>query len=187
MDSNKLIADTKTKFDQAVSHFQDDIKKIRTGRANPAMLDGIMVEVYGTAMPLNQTAGISAPEGQLLQITPYDVNNMQAIETAIRNDQTLGLNPADDGRVIRVPIPPLTEERRRDIVKQLKAKQEDCNIALRNARHDAKSALDRAKKTEGLGDDEAKRLEKQVDEAMKAAQSTAEEAAKTKEQEIMKV
>lgn len=187
MDSNKLIADTKNKLDQVVNHFQDDIKKIRTGRANPAMLDSVMVEVYGTTMPLNQTASISAPEGQLLQITPYDTNNMQAIEAAIRNDQTLGLNPADDGRVIRVPIPPLTEERRRDIVKQLKAKQEDCNIALRNARHDAKSALDRAKKEEGLGDDEVKRLEKQVDEAMRAAQATAEAAAKAKEQEIMKV
>src|SRR5690554_2159956 len=98
---------------QAIAHFEDELKKVRTGRAHPDMLSGITVEVYGTNLPLNQAANITAPEPQQLLITPFDPSNVQAITTAIRNDQSLGFNPTDDGRVVRVPVPPLTEERRR--------------------------------------------------------------------------
>src|SRR5690606_20151231 len=109
----------------------------RTGRAHPSMLDGLMVEAYDTQMPLIQVGTVTAPEGQLLQITPFDPSNLQAIATAIRNNPSLGMNPSDDGRVVRVPIPPLNEERRREYVKVVSGKVEDAMIAMRNIRHDA--------------------------------------------------
>jgi len=149
------------------------------------MLDGVMVEVYGTNMPLNQVSTVTAPEAQLLQISPFDPTNLQAIVTAIRNNQQLGLNPSDDGRVVRIPVPPLTEERRRDLAKQVGQKQEDCMVSLRNIRHDAMDAIDKAKKDKLLGEDEAKRLSSHVDEAMNKTRAEAEAAAKSKEHEIM--
>jgi ribosome recycling factor len=106
--------DTKVYEDKmvaALGHFEDELKKIRTGRAHPSMLDGIFVEVYGTQLPLNQTATITAPEPQLIQVTPFDPTNVEAIVGAIRGNQSLGFNPSDDGRIVRVPIPQLTEER----------------------------------------------------------------------------
>jgi len=175
------------KMKQAVVHFGDELKKLRTGRAHASMLDGVMVEAYGSQMPLNQTATVSTPEPQLLQISPFDPNNLQAIAAAIRNNPSLGMNPTDDGRVVRVPIPPLTEERRREIVKQVGQKHEDCMVSLRNIRRDALDAVDRAKKDKQIGEDDAKRLEKQVDEAMNTARANAENASKAKESEIMTV
>ena len=105
------------RFAGAVSHFEDELKEVRTGRAHPSMLDGIQVEAYGQKMPLNQVANVVAPEPQMVTVTPFDPTNLQAISAAIRADQSLGLNPSDDGRLVRVPIPPLTEERRKQIVK----------------------------------------------------------------------
>lgn len=187
MSPNQLVDQAKSKFDQAVSHFQEELKKVRTGRAHPSMLDGIIVEAYGTPMPLIQVATVTAPEGQLLQITPFDPSNLQAISTAIRDNPSLGLNPADDGRVVRVPIPALTEERRREYVKVLGGKVEDCMVSLRNARHDALKEIDQAKKDKDIGEDEAKRVEKQIDEAMNQAKNEVDNGAKAKEQEIMTV
>ena len=103
----------------ALEHLEEELKKVRTGRAHPDMLSGVVVEVYGTTMPLNQVATISAPEPQQLLVTPFDLANLQAVVTAIRKNEALGLNPSDDGRNVRVAIPPLTEERRREIVKSL--------------------------------------------------------------------
>jgi ribosome recycling factor len=187
MSPNQLVEQAKAKLQQAVGHFQEELKKVRTGRAHPSMLDSITVEAYGTPMPLIQVATVTAPEGQLLQITPFDPNNLQAISSAIRDNPSLGLNPADDGRVVRVPIPPLTEERRREFVKILHAKVEDAMVSLRNARHDALREIDQAKKDKDIGEDEANRLEKQIDEAMNKAKGEIEEAAKAKEVDILKV
>lgn len=175
------------RLNQAVAHFGEELKKVRTGRAHASMLDGVMVTAYGTPMPLNQVATVVAPEAQLLQITPFDPNNLQTIASAIRDNPTLGLNPMDDGRVVRVPIPPLTEERRREYVKVLGGKLEDAMIVMRNVRRDAMEAIAMAKKDKQIGEDDAKRLEKQVDEAMAKAKAEAEAAAKTKETEIMTV
>jgi ribosome recycling factor len=185
MNPNQIVEDAKKKFGGAVEHLQDELKRLRTGRASAGMLDGVMVMAYGAPMPLNQVANVTAPEAQLIQITPFDPNNLQAIANAIRDNQTLGLNPSDDGRVVRVPIPSLTEERRREISRQVGQKQEDCMVALRNARHDALDAVGQAKKDKAIGEDDAKRLEKQVDEAMNVARAQAEQAAKAKETEIM--
>ena len=187
MDPNQVVSNAQTKFNQAVERFQDGLKSLRTGRANAAMLDGVTVEAYGTPMPLNQVANVTAPEAQLLQITPFDPNNIAAIATAIRNNPSLGLNPSDDGRVVRIPVPSLTEERRRELAKQVGQKQEEAMIALRSIRHEAMDAIDAAKKEKQIGEDDAKRLQTQVDEAMTKARSLAEATAKAKEQEIMTV
>lgn len=187
MNPNQIIDSAKQKFQGAFEHFQSELKKVRTGRAHATMLDGVMVTAYGTAMPLNQVANVSAPEAQLLQITPFDPGNIQAISSAIRDNPTLGLNPSDDGRVVRVPIPALTEERRREYVKVLGGKVEDCMIALRGVRRDAMDAVDQAKKDKAIGEDEAKRLEKQIDEVMGKVKSDVDAAAKAKESEIMTV
>ena len=187
MNPNQIVTDAETKFKQAYDHFVEDLKKIRTGRAHASMLDGVQVEAYGSLMPLNQVATVTAPEAQLLQISPFDPTNLQAINTAIRNNQNLGLNPADDGRIIRISVPPLTEERRREIAKQLGGKAEDCNIALRNIRKGAFDAIAAAKKDKEIGEDDAKRLEKSVDDAMAKIRADVDTAAKAKEVEIMTV
>lgn len=187
MSPTQLVADAEAKFKKAYEHFLEELKKIRTGRAHPGMLDGVMVQAYGASMPLNQVSTITAPEAQLLQITPFDPNNLQAIASAIRDNPSLGLNPSDDGRVVRVPIPALTEERRRDIAKQLGGKVEDCNIALRGVRREAMEAIDAAKKSKEIGEDDAKRLSTQVEDLVKKQQAEVDTAAKAKEAEIMTV
>lgn len=187
MSPNQVVDDAKKKFSGAVEHFQEQLKSLRTGRANAAMLDGVVVQAYGSAMPLNQVATVTAPEAQLIQISPFDPNNLQAIASAIRDNPSLGLNPSDDGRVVRVPIPPLNEERRREIVKQLGSKQEDAMISVRNIRRDAMDAIERAKKDKEIGEDDAKRLQGQVEDAMKQCSAQIEQAAKAKEADIMKV
>lgn len=187
MSPDQVISQTKTKFAQAAEHLREELKKVRTGRAHPSMLDGVMVEAYGTPMPLIQVASITVPEAQLLQITPFDPNNLQAIAAAIRNNPSLDMNPSDDGHVVRVPVPPLNEERRREYVKLVGSKVEDCMVSLRNIRHDAMRSIDQAKKGKEVGEDEAKGLQKQIDEAMSSVKAEVEAAQKTKEQEIMTV
>ena len=185
MSPNQVINDAKTKLAAAQAHFENEMKKLRTGRAHSSILDGLMVVAYGTPMPINQLANVTAPEAQLLQITPFDPSNIQAINEAIRNDQSLGLNPSDDGRVVRVPIPALTTERRQQIVKQLNEKLEDALIATRNIRHDTLGTLKEAKNDKDISEDDYTRLEKQLDEHMAKTKAEIELAAKAKEQEIM--
>lgn len=185
MDPNQAVTDAQTKLAQANDHLAESLKSLRTGRASAAMLDGVVVEAYGTPMPLNQVATVTAPEAQLIQITPFDPSNLAAISTAIRNNQQLGLNPSDDGRVVRIPVPPLTEERRRDLAKQVGERLEDAMVRMRGVRHDALDVIAKSKKDKQIGEDDAKRLEKQVDDAMNAARAQAETQAKSKEQEIM--
>lgn len=187
MNPTQIVDEAAKKMSAAVARFGEELKKLRTGRAHASMLDSVMVEAYGTQMPLNQTATVSTPEPQLLQVSPFDPNNIQAIANSIRNNPSLGLNPTDDGRVIRIPVPALTEERRREIVKMAGQKQEDCMVALRNIRHDTLGAIDRAKKAKEIGEDDAKRFEKHVDDDMAKARAEAEKLAKDKEAEIMKV
>lgn len=187
MQPSQIISQSQDKFKKAAAHFEDELKKIRTGRAHPSMLDGVMVEAYGAQMPLIQVGTVTAPEAQLLQISPFDPGNIQAIASAIRDNPSLGLNPSDDGRVVRVPIPALTEERRREIAKTLGNKVEDCMVAMRGVRHEAMDGIDKAKKDKMVSEDEAKRLEKQIDELMNKTKTEVEALAKAKEAEIMKV
>lgn len=175
------------KFSAAAAHFEEELKKVRTGRAHPSMLDGIQIEAYGAKMPLNQVANVTAPEAQLLTITPFDPSNIQAVAAAIRADQSLGLNPSDDGRVVRVPIPPLTEERRKQIVKQTSEKVEEARIALRNVRQDAIKEAKRAKDAKEISEDDQKRAEKAIDEAMALVNSSIDAAFKEKEKDILTI
>lgn len=175
------------KFATALAYFEGELKKIRTGRAHPDMLDGITVEVYGTKMPLNQIASLSAPEPQQLLVTPFDAANLQAIAAAIRANQALGFNPSDDGRNVRVPVPPLTEERRRDIVKILREKAEEARIVLRNIRQDALKAAKVAREGKQISEDDEKRIAKGIDDDIAKFQGQIDELARGKESEIMTV
>lgn len=175
------------KMKQALEFFKDEAKKVRTGRAHASMLDGVMVMAYGSPMPLNQVANVTAPEAQLLQVTPFDPGNLQAIVSAIRDNPSLGLNPSDDGRVVRVPVPPLNEERRREFTKVLSGKVEETMVRMRNVRHDALGAIAGAKKEKQIGEDDAKRLEKQIDDSLNTVRAEVEAVAKTKETEIMTI
>ena len=175
------------KMKGALAHFQEELKKIRTGRAHPDMLDGIFVEAYGSRVPLNQVGNITVPEPQLLQVTPFDPTNTKAIVEAIRNDTGLGFNPSDDGRIVRVPVPALTEERRHAIVKQLGDKVEDCRIAFRNVRQDAFKDAKTKKEAKEISEDDAKRIEKEIDRAMGEMQAELEAVTKAKEKEILTI
>ena len=173
------------KFSAAVDHFQEELKKVRTGRAHPGMLDGVHVEAYGQKMPLNQVANVTASEPQLLTITPFDPSNIQAISAAIRLDQALGLNPSDDGRVIRVPIPALTEERRKLLVKQTSEKVEETRITLRNIRQDALKEAKRKKDAKELTEDDEKGVQKTIDETVARFNGQIDSLFKDKEKEIL--
>ena len=172
------------KMEAVVERFKNEMKKVRTGRAHPDMLSSVKVEVYGQFMPLNQIANITASDATLLVVTPYDINNIQAISKAISADQSLGLNPSDDGRVVRVPIPPLTEERRKEIVKNASAKVEETKKALRNVREDARKAM---KAAADLSEDVKKRAEKEIDDLTKEFNDKIDAEFKAKSDEIMKI
>ena len=175
------------KMSNVLLHFEDELRKVRTGRAHPGMLEGIRVEVYGTAMPLNQVANITAPEAQMLLVTPFDPGNIAAISAAIRADQTLGFNPSDDGRLVRVPVPALTEERRKLLVKQTGEKVEEARIVLRGVRQDALKDAKRKKDDKELSEDDVKRIEKEVDGLMSDFRGKIEAAFKAKEKDILTI
>ena len=177
-------SDERKKMEEVLERFNNEMKKVRTGRAHPDMLAGIKVEAYGQFMPLNQVANVSVADATLLVVTPFDPANIQAISSAIRADQSLGLNPADDGRVVRVPIPALTEERRKEIVKSASAKVEEAKVAIRNIREDARKVL---KSAEDLGEDVKKRAEKELDDLTKEFNDKVDSAFKAKSEEIMKI
>jgi len=182
--------DTKSyeeKFANAVEHFTEELKKVRTGRAHPSMLDSISVEVYGQRMPLNQVANVMAAEAQMLTITPFDPSSIQVISAAIHADQSLGLNPSDDGRIIRVPIPALTEERRKQLVKQTGEKVEEARIALRAIRQDALKEAKRLKDNKDLSEDDVKRVEKGIDDEVTKYNSQIDILFKDKEKDILTI
>jgi ribosome recycling factor len=182
--------DTKSyteKMNSAFTHFEEELKKVRTGRAHPGMLDGLKLEVYGASMPLNQVANITAPEAQMLLVTPFDPGNIAAIAAAIRADQSLGFNPSDDGRLIRVPVPPLTEERRKLLVKQTGEKIEEARIALRSVRQDALKDAKRKKDDKELSEDDVKRVEKEIDGLMADFQGRIDAAFRAKEKDILTI
>ena len=187
MNPNQVLDETKTKLAAATDHFKQEIGKIRTGRAHPGMLDNVMVEVYGQQMMLKAVAGISAPEPQLLQISPFDPQNLKAISDGIRDNQSLGLTPTDDGRVVRINIPPLTQETRQQMAKILSQKVEDCMITARNLRHEAIKRAEQAEKDKQISKDERFNFEKQIDDLLAKQKIDVEGLAKTKEQEILSI
>jgi len=151
-----IMRDAESKMSKSVEHFSAELTSIRTGRANPALIDKVMVPYYGTPTPLNQLAQISVPEPRLLVVQVYDKSQIGAVEKALRTSEQ-GLNPASDGQVIRVPIPPLTEERRREYVKLVRQKAEDARVAIRNVRRDELHRIDQLQKKGEVAEDESKR------------------------------
>lgn len=170
-------------MENALTRFDGEMKKVRTGRAHPDMLAGVKVEAYGQFMPLNQVANVTTADATMLLITPFDPATIANISSAIRADGTLGLNPTDDGRVIRVPVPPLTEERRREIAKTASIKVEEAKVTFRNVREDARKEIKGAE----FPEDVRKKAEKEMDDMTKEFADKVDAAFKTKEAEIMKI
>ncbi|MCL4358053.1 ribosome recycling factor [Patescibacteria group bacterium] len=187
MDSGNIIAKTESAFKAALGHLNEELMHLHSGRANASMLDQVVVEAYGTSLPLKQVGSVTVSDAQMLQITPFDPNNLQAIANAIRNNPSLGLNPSDDGHVVRLQIPPLTEERRRELAKQINEKLEAAIVRMRGGRHEALHQLESAKKEKLIGEDEERRLQKSIDDNFNRYRGEMEAAAKTKEAEILKI
>ena len=187
MNDKEVTTELSERLTQAKDHFSGELNKLRTGRAHPSMVEDVIVEAYGVATPLKQLSTITTPEPQLIQISPFDPSTLQDVSTAVRNNQSLGLNPVDDGRLIRIQIPALTTERRQQIAKQLGEKQEEAMIGVRKARHDAIDTVNKAKKEKTISEDDANRLQKQIDDSINEVKIEIEQMAKTKESEILTV
>jgi len=176
----------KTRMEKAVEDFRKAMAATRTGRANVHMLDSVSVDFYGSQMPLNQIAQVHAPEAQLITVQPFDPSSLAAIEKAIRSGD-LGLNPMNDGKMIRVPVPPLTQERRQDMVKHLHKALEEHRTAVRNIRRDGNEAIKKALKDKKITEDEEKRsldeIQKLTDDEIKKM----EEMSKAKEKEVLEL
>lgn len=188
--NRRIMFDTKSyeaKMNHAITHLENELKKIRTGRAHPDMLDSVSVEAYGAKMPLNQVANVTVPEAQLLVVSPFDPSNVKAISEAIRNDSSLGFNPSDDGRIVRVPVPALTEERRRQLAKQLGEKAEEGRIGLRGVRQAALKDAKRQKEDKLLSENDVAAVEKEIDKQMALFSSKIDEIVRAKEKEIMTI
>ena len=169
------------KMDRAVESAKDDFATVRTGRANPQMFQKIMVDYYGTMTPLAQLASLQNPEARTIVITPYDKGALAAIEKAIRDVPNLGANPTNDGTLVRVSLPELTEDRRKEYVKLVKTKAEDHRVSVRNIRRKGNDDLDALKKDGQAGDDELARAEKELDNLTKSHVDAIDEALKRKE------
>lgn len=176
----------KIRMDKAVEDFRKALVGTRTGRASVHMLDGVMVEAYGSQMALNQVATVHSPEPQLITVQPYDPSQLGAIEKAIRTAE-LGFNPMNDGKIIRVPIPPLTEERRKEMVKHLHKVLEEHRTAIRNIRRDGNEAIKKALKDKKITEDEAKRSTDEIQKLTDAEIKKMEEMCTAKEKEVMEI
>ncbi len=183
---DETLFDAEEKMEKAVSVGRDDLSTIRTGRANPSMFSRIVIDYYGAPTPITQLASINVPEARLVVIKPYEASQLGAIETAIRNSD-LGLNPTNDGTLIRVAVPQLTEERRRELVKQAKAKGEDARVSVRNIRRKAMEELHRIRKDGEAGEDDVARAEKDLEKATHQYVAQIDELVKHKEGELLEV
>jgi ribosome recycling factor len=183
---DETMFEAEEKMEKAITVAKDDFATIRTGRANPAMFNKIVVDYYGTMTPLNQLASFQAPEARMVIITPYDKGSLAAIEKAIR-ESDLGVNPGNDGSIIRVVIPELTEERRKEYIKVARHKAEEARISIRNIRRHAKDILDKLQKDGDVGEDDVRRAEKQLDELTHRTVAHVDEILKHKEAELLEV
>jgi len=183
---DETLLDAEEKMEKAVEVAKEDFSAIRTGRANPAMFSKLLVDYYGSPTPMMQLASFQTPEARTVLITPYDKSAMGAIEKALR-DSDLGANPADDGNVIRVVLPQLTEERRRDYIKIARGKAEEARVSVRNIRRKAKEAIDRLVKDGEVGEDEGARADKELESTTKKHVDTIDELLSRKETELLDV
>jgi ribosome recycling factor len=180
------MRDAEHKMDQALTHMKDDLAGIRTGRAAPAVLNRVTVEYYGTPVPLNQLAGVTVPEPRLLQVQPFDKSAIGAIEKAIMTSD-LGIQPNNDGNVIRLAFPPLTEERRKELVKQVHHRAEEGRVAVRNVRRHAKDEMEKLEHDGAISEDDLARAEKDLQKLTDRFVAEIDQIQGHKEQELMEV
>jgi ribosome recycling factor len=181
-----LVKDTSARMERSIEAFRKELGKVRTGRASFSLLDGVKVDYYGTLTPLQQVGTLSVPESRLITVTPWDTKMIGPIEKAIQGSG-LGLNPANDGKTVRIPIPPLTEERRKELAKVVRKMGEDARVAVRNVRREAIEKLkDREKKKE-ISEDVVKRGQERIQKETDAHVKKIDEILKSKEQEILEV
>ncbi len=185
MDKKQCIAEATASMEKTITHFQEQLLSIRAGKASPSMLAGIMVEYYGTPTPIEQVSSINTPDARSIIVQPWEKALIPEIEKAILN-ANLGFNPQNNGETVRVNVPPLTEERRKELVKQAKAEAETAKVSLRNARRDANDTLKKLQK-DGLAEDEAKTAEGEVQKITDKYNAKVDELAAAKEKEIMTV
>ena len=183
---DETLLDAEEKMDKACSVAKDDFGSIRTGRATPAMFNKIVVDYYGAITPVNQLASFAVPEPRMAIVAPYDKGSLGAIETAIRNSD-LGVNPTNDGSIIRIVFPQLSQERRKDLIKVAKTKAEDAKISIRNIRRKAKEELDRMVKDGDTGEDDVARAEKELERVTAQYVAVVDELLKHKEAELLEV
>ncbi|MBV7295228.1 ribosome recycling factor [Corynebacterium sp. TAE3-ERU12] len=183
---DETLLDAEEKMGNSVEHCREELTTIRTGRANPGMFNNVMAEYYGVPTPITQMATISVPEPRMLLIKPYEQSLMDDIENAIRNSD-LGVNPTNDGQVLRVTVPQLTEERRREMVRVAKSKGEDAKIAIRNVRRKGMETLKKIQKDGDAGEDEVQAAEKELDNITKTYVSKVDDHVERKENELMEV
>ena len=181
-----VLKELRAGIDKAIDSLRRDLGKVRTGRANTSMLDGVKIEYYGTPTPLNQVATLAVADARLITVKPWEKNLIPVIDKAIR-DANLGLNPMSDKDLVRVPVPPLTEERRREIVKQVKHKGEEQKLAIRNERRDAKELVEQAEKDGDVAADDAKKALDKVQKATDEGVKKIDEMVGAKEKEVMQV
>jgi len=183
---DETLLDAEERMDRAVEHAKEDFAAVRTGRASAAMFSKIVIDYYGTPTPLPQMASISVPEPRMVIIKPYDASQIAAMERAIR-DSDLGVNPGNEGTALRILVPQMTEERRREMIKVVRHKAEDGKVAVRNVRRKAKDEIDKAVKDGAVGEDEGKRAEKELDELTHKYTGHIDELLKHKEAELLEV
>ncbi len=183
---DEILLEAEEKMDKAIAVAREDFATIRTGRATPAMFNKITVDYYGTPTPVHQLASFQTPEARMIVIAPYDKGSSAAIEKALR-DSDLGINPTSDGNVIRVVLPQLTEERRKEYIKVARHKAEDSRVSIRNVRRHAKDLLERLQKDGEVGEDEVRRAEKHLDEVTHKHVEHIDEILKHKEAELLEV
>ena len=184
--TDEILLDAEDRMDRAVSAYERDLATVRTGRASPALVEHLPVQHYGQTMPLNQLATLAAPEAQLITIQPWDKGAVDSIMRAIQTSD-LGINPSSDGAVVRLPIPPLTEERRRDFVKQLGARTEEARVSVRNGRRHAIDELRKSLRGGDISEDEERRVHDEVEKLTAARVARLDELSKQKERELLEV
>jgi ribosome recycling factor len=182
----EIEANARTRMEKAVGDLQHDMASIRTGRASISVLDNVRVDYYGTLTPLNQLGNLHVPEPSLITVQPWDVSQIGPIEKAIRA-ANLGLNPANDGKLIRIPIPPLNEERRKDLVKQLHGAAENHRVAIRNIRRDCNESVKKLLKDKSITEDEDRRAHEEIQKMTDNYMAKLDQAAKAKEKEIIEI
>jgi ribosome recycling factor len=180
------LLEAEEKMDRAVEHAKEEFAAIRTGRASPAMFSKVIIDYYGTPTPLTQMASVGVPEPRMAIIKPYDASQLQAMEKAIR-DSDLGVNPNNEGNQLRILLPQMTEERRREMIKVARHKGEEAKVAIRNVRRRAKEELDRIVKDGEAGEDEGRRAEKELDDLTQKYVTQVDELVKHKEIELLEV